>query len=280
MAIFSGNDEREPYPKWPPLSYALGVLATSFLIATGAPSALSRIACKKLTLGDVMKMFASRVVTARPIDRDDLRLSAISARTPALLRTLAVCLVTAAMALISNAGHADEETCKKHMADTDPKTHDPQIQVRVELFALQLVNGDMRFAEQWNAYNSELRKGANAPASAPDLPNAEIRQLDAALDLNCYAPREARLSWNADGGLKLDIDDWRSYVTVTAFNLQADKNFTVKKAEDLINKVRREDRAIAAADFSRTCFLAARPYEARADANGVITITEIKETKK
>jgi hypothetical protein len=224
-----------------------------------------------------MKTFTLRAATTKPTDRHYPYLSATSTPSPGLRRALAVCLVTAATTLVSNNGYADDESCRIHIADARPEYHDPQIQERVKLFALQLVTGDMRFAEQWNAYNNELRKGANAPASAPDLPNAEIRQLDAALDLNCYAPREARLSKIAGGGLKLDIDDWRSYVTAAAVNLQIDKNFTVKKAEDLINKVRREDRAVAAADFSRDCFLAAYPYEARVDANGVITIVEIKK---
>jgi hypothetical protein len=166
-----------------------------------------------------------------------------------------------------------DEVCTKHMADTNPATHDPAIQKRVERFALQLLAGDPHFMAEWNAYNQEMRKGTPNPApNAPDLPNADVRQADAAVDLHCFAPIEARLLKLGGGNIKLDVDDWRSYVFASIALLDQGK-YTSEQASDLINKVRQEDRKEAAADFTRDCLLSAIPYEATTKPDGTIVVT-------
>jgi hypothetical protein len=162
------------------------------------------------------------------------------------------------------------------LSDTRPATHDLKVYQRVTLFALQLLAGDPRFAEQWNAYLLGLRKGdSTAAAGTPDLDNADVRQLDAYLDLHCLAQLEVRLLRTKSGDLTVDIDDWRSYVNATMANLVGNK-MNVQQAQELINKVRPEDRAIAAADFTRDCALSLTPYTAHTNAAGMIEIVEKK----
>jgi hypothetical protein len=163
---------------------------------------------------------------------------------------------------------AFDEICTRHLADKNPATHDPAIEQRVELFGLQLLAGDPRFAEQWTKYNQQLRQdGANMPPNAAGVPAADIKQLDAAIDLHCYAPLEARLIPDGKGGLSLDIDDWRSYVFASVDALRKGQ-YTPQQAADLMNKVRPEDRKEAAEDFTRDCLLAQLPYEATAVQDG------------
>jgi hypothetical protein len=189
---------------------------------------------------------------------------------------LALGLAVATTSLGVTRGLADP-ICDRHLSDTKPSTHDPEIEKRVTLFALQLFAGDPRFAEQWNKYLIALKKGdPNAAPNAPDLPNGDIRQLDASLDLHCLAQIEARVRPTGDGGLSLDIDDWRSYVNATMSNLVDKHLMNVQQAQELLNKVRPEDRAIAAADFTRDCFLSQAPYAARTNASGMIEIVEKK----
>jgi hypothetical protein len=228
-----------------------------------------------------MKTFTLRAMTTTaPIDRSDPGLSRKPRRTLGQRGTLIICLVTAGISLVSNVGRAyTDQVCDRHFADTNPATHDPKTEERVKLFAIRLLFGEIRFAADWNSFQQELRKGSGVPVSAPDLPDADLRQLDAAIDLHCYAPLEVRLSRTADGGVDLDIDNWRSYVNSTVTLVQTQKDDTIKQAEDLINKVRREDRAIAAADFNRDCLLSRTPYEARVDPNDVITIVEVKSSQ-
>jgi hypothetical protein len=167
---------------------------------------------------------------------------------------------------------AFDEVCTKHLADTNKETHDPAIQNRVEKFALQLVAGDPNFMAQWNAYNVEMRKGTPTPApNAPDLPNADVRQADAAVDLHCFAPLEARLIKLGGGNIKLDVDDWRSYV-FASLSLLNQGTYTPQQASDLMNKVRPEDRNVAAADFTRDCLLSGMPYEATTKQDGTIVV--------
>jgi hypothetical protein len=207
----------------------------------------------------------------------------------AIIRKLNSCgLALCCLALSTSAMAADDATtaqpkafdeiCTRHMQDKNPATHDPKIQERVQLFALQLLAGDPRFAEQWTKYNQELRKGTPHPsADAPDVANADIRQLDAAIDLHCHAPLEARLIPDGKGGLSLDIDDWRSYVFASIDALQKGQ-YTPQQAADLMNKVRPEDRKEAAEDFSRCCFLARIGFEATTKSDGTIVVSP-KTTK-
>ena len=121
-----------------------------------------------MSRGDVMKTFVLRATTTTaPIDRSDRDLSGRPRRTRGPRGALVTCLMTAAgMSIVSNVGHAyTDDVCVKHFADTDPKTHDPRVEVRVELFALQLLAGDPRFSAQRKAYQQERRKGPHAPAS-------------------------------------------------------------------------------------------------------------------
>src|SRR5262249_42914175 len=137
-----------------------------------------------------------------------------------------------------------DAVCNLHLNDTNPATHDPKIAARVNELARQLFAGDINFMRAWTAFIIEMRKGnPDAAADAPNLPNAADRESDAAVDLHCAAPLEARLE-PKNGTVRLDIDDWRSYVNSTVVNLWTGQ-LNIQQAQELINKVRPEDRELA-----------------------------------
>lgn len=172
----------------------------------------------------------------------------------------------------------ENDICVKHQQDTNPQTHDPAIAQRVDQLAIELLRGDANFTQDWNAYKTELTKGSpNAPANAPDVPNAANRRTDAAIDLHCDAPLEARLYRADPKTLQLDIDNWRSFVNASVILLSSGK-WTAQQAQDELNKVRPEDRQIAAADFSRDCLLMRVPYAATAASDGTITVNSTTTT--
>jgi hypothetical protein len=185
---------------------------------------------------------------------------------------IAVFVVTLGTAATRPALAAFDAVCTKHLADTNPTTHDPQIAARVKDLAIELLAGDPNFMRDWNAYTVEVRKGdPNAAPSAPDIPNGDNRAADAAIDLHCLAPLEARLARVDENTIRLDVDDWRSYVNASVVLLGSGK-WTNQQAQDELNKVRAEDRAIAAADFTRDCLLMQIRFEARINAAGSIEV--------
>ena len=171
---------------------------------------------------------------------------------------------------------AFDAICTAHLSDANPATHDPKISTDVEKLAVELLAGDPDFMRDWNAYMLEMRKGKpDASPDAPDLPNATDRLADASKDLHCAAPVEARLQTVTSNSRRLDIDDWRSYVSASIYNL-AKGDFSIQQAQELINKVRPEDRNIAAADFTRDCDLMGLRFTAYTDKAGMIEVVDKK----
>jgi hypothetical protein len=160
-----------------------------------------------------------------------------------------------------------DHVCVIHRDDTNPFTHDPKIAAQVQEFAVRLLTGDPAFMVDWNDFLHGLLKDGAPGTTSND------RVADASTDLHCLAPIEARVTPAGSNSSALDVDDWRSHATLTAFQLGTHK-INIEQGQDQLNKVRSEDKTIAAADFTRDCLFARVPLQAKVNSAGAIEITD------